>query len=796
MKHEQEIVFFAYQGRYDGLADENVDSIKHAIVNYNKYQKTYLAKSWEDYRKTTSISHEILNAIDVCNIFVCDITYFNHNVLFELGYAIAKNKYILILLNERIVGAKGKYNEFILKTIRYTRFTNSKDITIALNDRNYEKDLLGKFINLGTIDEITNDIFYIQSKIQNQASLELVQTINDFKDKKFCTLVCDDVAEIEYRPLPWYFQNIVNSRIVLIHFLGMNIEQQSIENAKNSFYAGISCGFNRQILLTAPSKYKAPLDYSEILLQYEDSTDLCINVEEWLDRVITLFGICGKKVELIKKEHEFNLIKLGVGCEIAEEEKEGLLSYFVETASYNAALNYEKSLVVGRKGSGKSAIYIKLLDEVSQDPLNFIINLKPESDELLEDIEMSTLFGSKASKRSFFFTVWKMVIYSKLAEFICERIISKPTDYQHTNSEDELINFVTQNKVLIKMNFFGVIREISKRVKNISKVENADILQDLYREYLGPLIKIVKDYCRLNNLKYYKIIILADNLDKAWDSKNYLDAQTEMLLTLLEMENKIKKDLEVDKETRVEVKEMIFIRKDIFEYVLKDSNEPDKLALISHEINWEEYPSLLKTLIDNRFKHILTLRTEEDVEQKGWKAFFDLGHKDKRHPYEIIKEIIILRPRDLIYFVRSLFESAINQGHAKVNKEDLQYAINSYTIFLNKNLIAETKAEFPEVENILAKLQEHRGEKLEYGKFCKIVKDFGYDSKKLEKLVKTLFEKDYMVGFDDKTNQSFTDLEILHKKLKERKYFVFKNKVYVIAHAKYYYIKKKIFASF
>jgi hypothetical protein len=533
------------------------------------------------------------------------------------------------------------------------------------------------------------------------------------------------------------------------------------------------------------------------MFQYEDSTDLCLYVDDWLERIIDSIGVCGKRMEQIKKEeHEFNLIKLGIGCDIAEQEKEGLLSYFVETASYNAALKYEKSLIVGRKGSGKSAIYIKLLNEVSQDRLNFIINLKPESDELLEDIDMSVLFDSVSSKRSFFFTVWKTVIYSKLAEFINESILNRPADYQYSSSEKELMGFVDRNKLLIKMNFFAIIREISKRVKSATKIKDADILQDLYIGYLGPLIKIIKDYCGSNNLKYYKIIILADNLDKAWDSKNYLDVQKEMLLTLLEMENKIKNDLAVDKETKVDVKEIIFLRKDIFEYIVKNSNEPDKLALMSHEINWEEYSSLLKTLIDSRFKYILNLQNEEDVEEKGWKVFFDLGYKDKRHPYEIIKEIIIPRPRDLIYFVRNLFESAINQGHEKVSKADLQYAINNYTIFLNNNLIAETKAEFPEIENILSKLQEHHGEKLEYGKFCKIVKSFDYDSKRLEKLVKTLFEKDYMVGFDDKTNQSFADLEILNKKLKERKYLFFKNKVYVITHAKYYYIKKKIFASF
>jgi len=796
MSIEKKTIFFAYQGRYNDLADENVDSIKYAITNYNQYQKQYLAESWEDYRKTTSISHEMLAAINSCKVFVCDLTYFNHNVLFELGYAIAKNKSILILLNTHIENATNKYQEFILKNIRYTSITNFKDIMRSLQQSNYEKDLLNKFVNPANRGERTRDIFYIQSKIPNQASLDLTQTVNDFKDKKSCTLISDDVSEIEYRPLYWYFQNLVESKIVIIHFLGKNIENQFFENAKNSFYAGIACGFDRDVLLIAPRKYNAPLDYSEILFPYEESVDLCIYVEEWLEKLITL-PVDTKRTEVEEKEeHGLNLIKLGIGCDYAEGEKEELLNYFVETSSYNAALNYKKSLLVGRKGSGKSAIYIKLLDEIANDRLNFIISLKPESDELLEDIEMSNLFNSPASKRRFFFTIWKLVIYSKLGAFICESLIAKPTYYEYSEPEDELIKFIEKNESLIKMNFLGVIREINKRVKNTHNVSSADILEDLYREYLAPLINILKNYYKSENLKYYKIVILADSLDKAWDSKNYLDIQSEMILTLLEIENKIERDLMDKNDSKVDVKEIIFLRKDIFDYICKNSNEPDKLTMMSHEINWEDYPGLLRNIIDNRFKHILGLESREEIEDKAWKAFFDFNHKGKKHPYEVIKEVITNRPRDLIYFIGCLFASAINKDHERVNREDLNSAITNYTKFLNNNLIAEAKAEFPEIANILAKLQEHHGEKLEYRKFRKIVEDFGYDSKRIEELVKTLFDKGYMVGFDEKTNKSFSDLKILKSKLKEKRWFIFRNKVYVIAHAKYYYIKKRPFSSF
>jgi hypothetical protein len=790
MTREEKIIFFAYQGRYEDYHDDNVESIIHAIENYNKHQKTYVAKSWESFRQTTAISHEILSAIDSCEVFVCDLTYFNHNVLFELGYAIAKDKYILILLNESIVGVKEKYQEFILKDIRYTPITNASSVQRALQQKHYQRDLLTSFVNPGNIQEKTTDIFYKQSKIPNQASLDLTEAIGRFKNERGCKLISDDVSEVGYKPLSWYFQNLIKAKNVIIHFLGKNIEAEFVENAQNSFYAGIACGSDAEVLLVAPSKFRAPLDYYEILIQYRDSQDLVESVIDWLGRRITITP-AAEEERAVAEEHELNLIKLGIGCDIAEEEREELLHYFVLTSSYNAAIRQSKSFLVGRKGSGKSAIYIKLLDEFSNNNLNYNITLRPESDELLEDVEMSDLFKSTASKRNFFFTVWKVVIYSKLAYSIYEKLAGKPKYYEYSEAEQNLVGLVDRHESFMNLNFFGIIKEISEKVRRSRKVESADILQDLYREYLNPLIDVLRNYYTSINAKYYEIVILADSLDKTWDSQHNLDTQSEMILTLLEMENKLRKDITDRTGSKVGIKEIIFLRKDIFDYICRYTIEPDKLTTMSHEINWEEYPELLRRLIENRFKYILSLQNDNEIEDRAWREFFDFKKSGGEHPYETIQGITTRRPRDLIYFISRLFESAINNGHVKVDDKDLSYAISSYTNFLNNNLIAETKAEFPEIAKIIEKLHKHRGEKLEYKKFRNIVRSFEYDPYRIDKLVKTLFRNDYMVGFDEKTNKAFSDFEVLKTKLREKRYFFFPNKVYVIAHAKYYYIKNK-----
>ncbi|HUS72433.1 MAG TPA: hypothetical protein VMY06_05140 [Sedimentisphaerales bacterium] len=794
-KHEKKLMFFAYQGRADGCADDNVDSIKHAIREFNSHQKTFVAKSWEDYRKTTPISKEVLSAINNSEVFVCDLTYFNHNVLFELGYAIAGGKAILILINKNIVGVKQKYDEFILKNIRYTSITNSNSIQGALQQRNYQDDLLAKFINPGNIKEKDIDIFYKQSPLQNQASLDLTVAVNEFEDERACKVVTDDVSEVQYKPLNWYFQNLIRSKIVLIHMLGQNIERQFFDNAENSFYAGLACRFGAQVILVAPAKFHAPLGYDEILIQYRDSGNLVDSIIDWLDPRVKKIQEIIQVPTPVEEEHELNLIKLGIGCDIAEFEKEGLRNYFVLTASYNSALNQKKSVLIGRKGSGKSAIYIKLLDVFGEDSLNYVINLRPESEELLEDVEMSNLYTSSASKRGFFVTVWQLVIYLKLAEIIYNKLLEKPSYYNLSGEENALFKFMKEHISFAKLNFFGIVKEISKKTRDSVSIQSADILQDLYREYLGPLIRVIKDYFKSINAKYYKIIILADNLDKTWDSQHNLDTQSEMVLTLLELDNRLENELEDRAGTKVEVKEIIFLRKDIFSYVQKYAIEPDKLTTLSHEIDWEQYPKLLRRLIEKRFIYILSLTGEEEVEEKAWKEFFSIS-TSKKHPYDVIEQIITKRPRDLIYFIIRLFESAINSRHKKVESSDFEYAINNYVGFLNTNLIAETKAEFPEIQEILEKLHQYRGEKLKYNTYRSIVKDFGYNYRRIDQLTETLFSYDYMLGYDDKTDKPFSDMSVLKNKLTERRFFFLRNTVYVIAHAKYFQIKNKAISPF
>jgi len=788
-KKQKKDIFFAYQS---GPSD-NVDAIQSAVNEFNKQNNNhYFAKTWENLKiNGTIINYRVLEAIDRAKIFACDLTYMNHNVLFELGYAIGRKKKLFLMLNETVKGAKENFTNFkILKNVGYTAFTNSKDILRGLREKHdFETVLIEELVNLNKIANNCMDIFYIHSSIKNQAEIEIQDKLNELKYK----IIRDDSSETEYQTLTWYIESLIKAKSVIIHFLGKDKSGDFAENAKHSLYAGLGCGLDKCVLLIAPSPFNAPIDYTDILVEYNDAKSCVRKVADWLNARVGPADQSKVISNTHKEEHDLNLLKLGLGCEIAEEEKNDLLYYFIETRSYQLAFEKTKTIFVGRKGTGKSALYIKLENDLSFDELNYIVALKPESSELLENVEVSNLYNSEASKKSFFLNVWKFVIFSKLIMTIANRIQSKKV-IQHTAIEEKIVGFVTKYDSYINLNFFGVVKEINKKTKNSSLVNNPDILNSFHIEYLSPLIELLKEYFK--NTKYFKITILADNLDKTWDSKNDLSLQAEMILTLLEYCGHVQKEFVNKSGNNVDVKAFIFLRKDIFDFIKRQAREPDKLTISSHEINWEDFPNLLQKLIEARFRHILDLDENYNVELV-WKEYFDI---DKRKsPFDMIKDACVLRPRDIIYFVSKLFESAINNSHSKVQYNDFEYAVNAYTSFLHMNLIAETSAEFPNIEQILSKLQQNYGQPIDYFKFKGIIISFEHNEKIADKLIEALFTKGYLVGIDTKGKEVFSDIRKLNEKVKTSSFPIlgglldrlFRKRIFIIAHPKYQIIKGK-----
>ena len=84
--------FFAYPSSPESLAEGIESAIE--LINGTKVVNIVGWKSLRTGGKL--VINQICDAIDDSDVLLCDLTYLNPNILFELGYAVAKDKRIWI----------------------------------------------------------------------------------------------------------------------------------------------------------------------------------------------------------------------------------------------------------------------------------------------------------------------------------------------------------------------------------------------------------------------------------------------------------------------------------------------------------------------------------------------------------------------------------------------------------------------------------------------------------------------------------------------------------------------------
>ena len=710
------------------------------ISEYNSHQKAYRAVSWESLRVGGQVLNAtVMKAIEECEVFCCDLTYRNHNVLFELGFAIGKRRSLIILLNPTVAGAKETYSSSrILKNIGYETFATGKDILRALQNRKGMAQVpLDSYINVALRESNLFDLLYLGSRIENQAALDL----RDYIRAMNARTVLNDSSEVEYQTLAWYVAGIVKSKNVLIHLLGKDKVETEPYNAEYSLFAGLACGLGKEVMLLAPRPFKAPIDYSDILIEYDDAGDCVRKTSTWLERRLRVAAEAAIQPDGgIAADRETGLLQLGIGYETAEEEESHLLKYFIEIETYGRAMERSSSIITGRKGAGKSALFIKLKDHLGREharSLNLI--LKPESDELLENVELTSVYDNPKSKRALLSAVWRLVFFAGVFSEIYRLISSRGlATINEGTTEAEIMDLYQAHRDVVSLGHFSAMAKLYQGWADAGG-DRADALDHVYRSLMGPISDVVRRY--FHEHKFSEINLLADNLDKTWDAGSDLAIQADTVLALLEFAGRIPQELGVD---TIKTHAILILRTDIYEYIAKRAREPDKLEARRVEVDWSHFANRLRELLEARFRFILGISDDSDVENV-WKEYFSLP--GRRHPFEMIKEAVVARPRDVIYFVSKLFESALYAGHSQVEESDFQYAREAYSNFLHHNMIAETQAEFPEIVSILSEIQtRYAGGWLPYNELTSMLGRLGYDADRTLRFIDFLFGKNYMVA--------------------------------------------------
>ena len=132
-----------------------------------------------------------------------------------------------------------------------------------------------------------------------------------------------------------------------------------------------------------------PLDYRDLVTRFHSLDQIDGAIAEFAPRVTEAWQT-GR--ELPTGSPGTFLETLNLGASSAENELRDLSYYFLRTDAYQRAQRGDVRLVVGRKGSGKTAVFAQTRDNLRRNKQNIILDLRPEGYKLLkfkEDVLVS-----------------------------------------------------------------------------------------------------------------------------------------------------------------------------------------------------------------------------------------------------------------------------------------------------------------------------------------------------------------------------------------------------------------------
>lgn len=361
------------------------------------------------------------------------------------------------------------------------------------------------------------------------------------------------------------------------------------------------------------------------------------------------------------------------------ETDRNLQDFFVETGA-TAAVKRGKYLVLGRKGSGKTALFLYLRDHL------------PEEGIIVVDLELENYyFAAHKQLRDggvqpfqAYTSAWLLVIYTAaLAEmqhlFTSEELSAWEELLEAINRSDR------QGNVGKILRWFKQVKHLKLPSFNGGGVISADLgeielseREEVGTDFLAAVDRLIQFGRKM--FAKYPVTVLVDRVDEGWDNQGETH---DLIAGLLQATRRICVEDSLSSYPPV----ILFLREDIWQAV--DFNDSNKLAQSIHELAWEN--SELIDVVEKRIK------TSTGDETADWDSLFDPGIvSNKQNAQNFMLDRTMKRPRDILAFVTEAVEEARSNGHTLVGVDDVLTAETPYS----KHIAGELRNEVaPLVEN-------------------------------------------------------------------------------------------------
>jgi len=371
---------------------------------------------------------------------------------------------------------------------------------------------------------------------------------------------------------------------------------------------------------------------------------------------------------------------LNFGALAAERDiDQGLESYFVESEAFRRVSSGEKTVILGNRGSGKSAIF-KVLGRRERQRGSIVLELSPEdfSYDMLAKT-LSTESDGAWKKHAAYAAAWKYLIFVMIMKSLNVRGIRFKT-----GASEKIHNYLRDNHKEEQHNPIAFMISYMKRIDGfkIGPWESGIKAHELARLYkleeVTPLIPALKELTAKR-----RVLILVDELDRGWDASEDAQAFVAGLFQACLAINSIFRNVRV----------YMSLRRELHDSIPTLYDDAQKYRDIIETIAWDE--NALLELVARRIKYSVP-ELERCSSRECWaEVFSDFSGARKISSFKYIVDRTLHRPREMLQFCTEALEQSQRRSAWPIDSSSIQIAELKYSSDRAKDISSEFRFQFP-----------------------------------------------------------------------------------------------------
>jgi hypothetical protein len=605
------------------------------------------------------IDRSVLSWVGSANALVADISEPNHNVTFEIGLGLGLGNRVRLI---RSASKDRKQLEEIglLHNIGHDDYRTRSDL----------EDILRRpFTTRAWPRPKRNAEQPVYILLSSRVDDLLRRTTSGIKKIVKVRFRNFDPREIDRLTATEAFEQVAQSFGVLAIWHDDEAPEAFRQNQRAAFVIGVARGLEIPCMLIARHSARLPLDLDEIARRWTGLNDIDSSMREFRELVAEEQE---SYVELRQTGHRF-LDTVHCGDPAAENEATQLDNYFLETEQFRLTLSGDLNIILGRKGSGKTAIFIQTRNRMRANKNNIVVDLAPEGFQLIKIKEFVLKQLSRGTRKELIAAFWEYIIWLEIAYKLLEK------DERRVRFDSRIIAPYERLEAAYKQRAEGygdfserlasLADRIVSRYLQTSSDERAQhdlpssrTLEIVYGSEIRPMRDEVLAYLKLKGIVFF----LFDNLDRFWTPTGFAEIDALIIIGLVECLQDVRKRFS---RAHITFQWAIFLRSDVYEFVVRGMADYGKLA--SASVEWGDRELLLK-LFENR---VLNGFGEN---APSWGTVWPAVSVEMVNGVQTLDFLInasLMRPRYLIRLFETARRRAVTLGRSKIEEADYTTAL-------------------------------------------------------------------------------------------------------------------------